>query len=558
MILAGTAAKAQDLESIGKDNPVKVSGGVNLSQIFYAVDGIERRRDPYSYFLTGNLNLDLYGWSVPLSFSLSNRNSSFRQPFNRYGMHPTYKWATAHLGWASMNFSPYTLSGHLFRGAGVDLAPTEKFRVSAMYGRLQQAVEPDSLKGTQPFYRRLGYGLKARYGNGADHVDVILFRARDDESSLSRVPEEEDVLPQENLVLSVAGGKMLFGRLLLNAEWATTAITRDTRAIEIDPVSNRFFNGVGGLFTPRASSAYYNALRTGLTYRAERYSIGLGYERVDPGYRTLGAYFFNSDLRNITANGTLSLLGGKLNLGGNAGVQRDNLDDSKVSTMQRAVGSLNVAYAPGQKLNLNASYSNFRTFTNIRSQFVDINQLTPFDNLDTLNYTQISRNANLSVVYLLQGDREKRQNINMNLSFQDASDEQGGVEQNSGTQFYNINTAYSLGLVPRNMTVTAAFNLTRNVSGFVNSSTYGPTLSLNRSFFERRLRVTLSSSWNSSFGNGDRLNSVLNLRLNGGYTHKKKHNLNLSLVSLGRSSNSGQGAGAFTEFTGTLGYGYNF
>ena len=558
ILMAVTGLQAQNLESIGNEKPLKVSGGISANQIFYAVDGIERRRDPYSYFLTGNLNFDLYGWSVPFSFSLSNQNSSFQQPFNQYGLHPTYKWATAHLGWASMTFSPYTLSGHLFRGAGVELAPTEKFKFSAMYGRLQKAVEADSVNGTQPFYRRLGYGFKASYGSGADHVDVIMFRAKDDESSLSRVPEEEGVLPEENLVFSIAGGKMLFERLLLSAEFASTAITRDTRATEISPETNKLFDNMGNLFTPRASSAYYNAYKTELTYKAQTYSLGIGYERVDPGYRTLGAYYFNNDLENITANGTLSLLSGKLNLGANAGVQRDNLDKTKVSTLERVVASINVAYSPGQKLNLNATYSNFQTFTNIRPQFVDINQLTPYDNLDTLNFTQISQNANLNVVYLLQSSKEKRQNLNINFSFQDAADEQGGVQQNSGTQFYNINTAYSLSIVPKNMSVTAAFNLSRNESGIADATTYGPTLSVNRSFLERKLRAVFSTSWNSSYSNGELTNRILNLRLNGGYTYKKKHNINLSLVSLRRSTNSEQGANAFTEFTGTLGYGYNF
>jgi hypothetical protein len=61
-----------------------------------------------------------------------------------------------------------------------------------------------------------------------------------------------------------------------------------------------------------------------------------------------------------------------------AGTQRDNLDKSKISTMRRMVGSINVNYMPSQKLNLSTSYSTFQSYTNIRSQFVDINQLTQY------------------------------------------------------------------------------------------------------------------------------------------------------------------------------------
>src|SRR5690606_27639904 len=143
----------------------------------------------------------------PFSFSLSNQNSSFQQPFNQYGLHPTYKWITAHLGWASMNFSPYTLNGHLFLGAGVETTPTDKWSISGMYGRLQKAVVPDTTAGVLAAYQRMGFGLKASYGTGADHVDIILFRAKDDAASIPNIDLAGEVLPEENLVLSIAAAK---------------------------------------------------------------------------------------------------------------------------------------------------------------------------------------------------------------------------------------------------------------------------------------------------------------------------------------------------------------
>ena len=146
----------------------------------------------------------------------------------------------------------------------------------------------------------------------------------------------------------------------------------------------------------------------------------------------------------------------------------------------------------------------------------------------------------------------------MNLTFQDASDEQGGVEQNSGSQFYMANAAYSLSLVPKNMTITAAFNYNRNESVSIETQTLGPTLAISKSLFDRQLRTTLSTSWNESFTNGSQVSRVVNVRANGSYSIKKKHNLNLSMVVVNRESDSEGGAQAFTEFTGTLGYSYNF
>ena len=557
--LSTSVSHSQNLESIGKKDALSVSGGVSVNQFFYGVNGIDSRRDPYSFYASGNISFNLYGWSVPLSFSYSNQQVSFQQPFNQYSLNPTYKWITGHFGWTSMNFSSYTLAGHRFLGAGVDASPG-KWKVSAMYGRLLAAVEPDTLSENPPVpaFKRMGYGLKAGYGDGNDQIHFIIFGAKDDINSISYVPEEENILPEENLVISLIGSKELFEKVVINAEYAISGITRDSRSAEVDISENRLFGNLGNLFTPRLSTSYYDAIKSGITYQGNLFSVGIGYERIDPGYRTLGAYFFNNDLVNYTVNAATSIFSGKVNLAANLGIQRDNLDDTKVSTLERTVGSINIGYAASEKLNLSASYSNFTTFTNIRSQFLDINQLTPFENLDTLNFTQISQNATLNTNYIIKSTEDKRQNLNMNFSFQDASDEQGGVEQNSGSQFFLANSAYSLSLVPKNLTLTVAFNYNRNQSVNINTTTLGPTFAVSKSLLEKQLRTTLSTSWNGSYTNGDQVSRVLNIRANGGYSIKKKHNLNLSLVMVNRETNSENGARAFTEFTGTLGYSYNF
>lgn len=561
LFLCSSPLIAQNLESIGKEKPLVITGGVSLSQVVYAASGTDNRRDPYSYYASGSVNFSLYGWSVPLSFSFSNQNTTFQQPFNQYSIHPTYKWITAHAGYTSMSFSPYTVNGHIFLGGGVDLAPEGNWKFSALYGRFLKAVEPDTVNEGAPLpaFKRMGYGFKASYGQDNGFVDVIVFHAKDDVSSISYVPDSLGILPEENLVVSIGAGKTFFDHLTLKAELASSALSRDIRA-EKESGNSEVLSRAGFLYTSRVSSSYYKAFKTSLNYQLEGYTIGVGYERVDPQYRTLGAYYFNSDLENITVNGGAAILQGKMNIAVSAGTQRDNLDHSKVSTMRRMVGSVNVGYMPSQKLNLSASYSSFQTYTNIRSQFQNINQLTPYDNLDTLNYTQISRNATVTAMYTLGGDsKERRQNVNLNVSVQDAADKQGGeAAPNSGSRFYNANVSYSLSLVPRNLTLSLALNANVNDSPALQTKTWGPTASVGKSFFERKLRTTLSSSYNNAYANGNRVSTIINGRINGSYTIQKKHNLNLSLVVVNRKSNTEVSAQTFTEFTGTLGYSYAF
>ncbi|RAW02130.1 hypothetical protein DQQ10_06165 [Pseudochryseolinea flava] len=547
---------AQNLESIGKEKPLTVTGGISLNQIFYTANGIDSRRDPYTYFASGNVNFSLYGWSVPFSFSYSNQNTSFQQPFNQYSVHPTYKWVTGHLGYNSMSFSPYTVNGHIFLGGGVDLAPEGKWKFSALYGRFMRAVEYDTISNATPSFKRMGYGFKTSYNDGNNFVDLILFRAKDDQHSIDPIPDSLSILPEENLVVSIGAGKTFFTNFVLKAELASSALTRDLRADETN--TGHILGNTGFLYKPRLSSSYYKAFKTSLDYQQQGYTIGVGYERIDPQYRTLGAYYFNNDLENITVNGSASILRGKMNVAVSAGTQRDNLDKSKISTMRRMVASLNINYTPTEKLNLSASYSSFQTYTNIRSQFVDINQLTPYDNLDTLNFTQISQSVSTTAMYMLGSSKEKRQTLNVNLSLQAAADEQGDEEQNSGSKFYMSNVSYSLNLTPQNLTLAISINGNINESVGFSTKTFGPTASVSKMFFSKTLRTTFSTSLNNSYTNNKHTNKIVNLRLSGGYSIQKKHNLNASMVMVNRDSKTETNTKSFTEFTGTLGYSYSF
>lgn len=554
-LVIATKSSSQDLETIGKKDAIKINGGVSLNQLFYTAKGIESRRDPYSYFLTGNLNMNIYGVSVPLSFAISNQNRSFQQPFNQFSLHPKYKWATAHIGYSSMTFSPYTLSGHIFRGAGVELTPG-KFNASVMYGRLQKAVEWDTTRNSKPVFQRDGFGFKTGYRDGNDYIEVSLFHGKDDVNSIAVLPTDDSLLPEENLVMGLSAGKRLFEKFSLTTEFASSAVSRDTRVEngnEREP-----FSSVGGLFTSRLSTSYYNAFKSGFSYMGQNYTLGLGYERIAPGYRTHGAYYFNNDLENYTVNASSTLMEGKVNLSANVGIQHDNLDNAKVSTMRRFVGALNVAYAPNEKLALSANYSNFQSFTNVRSQFVNINQLTPYDNLDTLKFTQITQSVNLNANYSLGADANRKQFISGNISVQDAAEQQSQVTQNSGSRFYNLNTSYALSFIPSNMMIAISYNLSQNKAQATDLVTHGPSVSLNKSLMERTLRLTLSTAYNTSVSEGKSINKILNLRTNAAYTIAKKHNLNLGLMMVNRNSTVITGPSSFTEFTGTLTYSYAF
>ncbi|MBW8687735.1 hypothetical protein [Chitinophaga rhizophila] len=549
---------AQRLDAIGKEKPLKITGGLGLEQIAYWSSGLgDGRRDPYNFFLNGNLNIDLYGWSVPFSFNYSNQsNIAFSQPFNQYGLTPTYKWITGHIGYSSMNFSSYTLAGHLFNGIGVDLAPPGRFKFSVMYGRLQKSVEADTLRSDIiPAYRRMGYGFKAGYSTGKDNIEVMLFRGKDDENSIRPLPEIYTLTPQENIAMGLNVSKQVFKRLLFNAEVAVSALTRDTRAATDSAGTVKV--PTAGLISSNSSTALYSAYKAGLGYNGDHYTLGIGYEWVAPEYKTLGAYYFTNDFENITGNLQVRMLKDRMTAAVNAGVQRNNLNNDKLSTMRRFVGAVNIGMAATKKLNLNLSYSNFQSFVNIRSEFDYLNQLTPYENLDTLNYTQLSSNATAGFNYNLSRSKEKMQMLVCNLSYMQSSDKQGGVKQASGAAFYNLNTSYNLQLIPKQMSVMAGFNANRSSSTEMSSLTLGPTIGVNKTILEKKMRLSGTVSWNSSYTNGENTSRILTARAGSAYTIRKVHSLNLNIIALDRTNTRGSSRNV-SELTTTLGYNYNF
>jgi|WetSurMetagenome_2_1015567.scaffolds.fasta_scaffold85627_1 hypothetical protein len=554
---------AQNLESIGKEKPLKVNGGISVNQTVYATSDTNSQRDPYNYYITGNLNLSLYGWSVPLSFNYSNQKTTFTQPFNHYSLHPQYKWVRLHLGYTSMSFSPYSLNGYLFLGAGIELTPEGPFSFSAMAGRLKKSRECDTLTENTlpPAYERWGYGFKAGYrfspaNNTTANLALILFHAKDKAGSLNFVPDSS-VYPGENLVVGTNMDLTFAGHYNLSVEVSSSAVNRNTLS-NLDKGYEQNWNKVmGSLIGSNGTTEFYSAYRLNANYNAESYSVGFGYERIDPGYETFGSYYFNNDMQNITLNLAVKLFEDKMNFSASIGRQNDNLDKNKTSELTRWVTAFNLGFTPNEKLNGTLSYSTFTSFMNIRSQFVNINELSPYDNLDTLNYTQLSATTAASVSYVMRNTDKQRQNISLNLNFQQSSEEQNGIDSLGASKFYNINTMYGYSMIPAGFTATLSLNTSISIMPETKSTIFGPSVSFNKLMLNKKLRTTLSFSYNRSYTDGKATNRIMNIRAGCGYRIGKHHNLSLNLTSMNRKNLVSENK-IISDFAGSLIYTMSF
>ena len=110
--LGNLSGYTQDFTNMQSQKPFIMTGSMEGRGTLYRSYGIEQRREPLSYLLNGSAAVSIYGLNIPFSVSYSDADRSFSQPFNQFGMSPTYKWITLHAGYRNIDYSPYTLGGH--------------------------------------------------------------------------------------------------------------------------------------------------------------------------------------------------------------------------------------------------------------------------------------------------------------------------------------------------------------------------------------------------------------------------------------------------------------
>jgi hypothetical protein len=555
-MLAAVALHAQQLESIGIKKGVKVNGGVSFGNNFYTASGISNRLNPYSYVLSGNLNINAFGVSIPLSFAYSNQNFSYRQPFNIIGASPSYKKFKAHIGYRNLTFSPYTLSGHNFLGGGFEYNG-DKFAVVIMTGRLLKAVEYDSNNvNALPAYKRMGAGIKLSYRNKGDEISLSNFYAKDILNSIDSVPARLGLHAQENVVWGVSVKKKLGKKFAVTGELARSEWTKDITAQEMPSQSN---SPLGAIFYIKGnqSTVTYNAMKFNGTYTFKLFSLGAGYERIDPEYRTLGAYYFNNDLENITLNAATALLKNKIKVSGNIGVQRDDLNKTKSSSMKRTVGSVSLGMTPTKRLNINLSYSNFYSYVNIKP--IDL-QYLPNARYDTLNYTQISQTISGTVGYkLLESDKVTKM-IQLSSSQMSASSKQASTDRRNA--MLNATVAYNQAWKASGINV--GINMNGNQSRFEgNTNSYiGLGITGGAPIWKKKLRSSLGINMNQNYDNSKLVAYLFSVSNSYSYRLGKHQSFNASLRYTSRTKISDTTIGTyntnFNEFMASISYSYNF
>ena len=545
-LLIPTLSQAQDvaIDELEKVDPVKVSGSISALNRFYAASGIEDRQENHIWTLSARLNLSIFGIAVPLSGTITSQNSDFTQPYNRLSIRPSYKWAKAHIGYSNMTYSSYTLAGHTFLGGGLELNPG-KIRIAATYGRFATAIPLDipTNQAFVPSFDRFGYGGKVGYGDDKNYIDLMFFTAKDKQESWETIPDSTTVFPGHNMVLGTAWKFTKVKNLTISGEFASSAFTNDVR----DETSGKTqpFSILG--FDKRTSTTVRDAFKTSIAYSFLGQKVSGTYERIEPEYQTMGAYFFNNDMENITAAYSTSLFKNKLSFSVNGGLQRNNLFDTETSESKRTIAAGNIVYAKNP-FSIGINFSNYSA----EVRFV----LNP--SLDSLNAVVVTRSTSIYGSYAFKSKSKDQHLISANLSRQSVSDDFKSQDRTANNTVVTGTLNYTARLSAIGTSITGRFNYNRNDLDGIITTRLGPGISANRKFLNDKMNAQASVNYFTSEGN-----STLTTLLTGSITLKSSHAiaLNISFIQRSLISTISEGNSTtqnFGETIATINYSYSF
>lgn len=497
MFFISLKSYSQDIEQINLKKPVSFHGNLNLQLEYYRAKGIPARQKEFSWLINGNPVLTILGVDLPFSFVFSNFENRYYQPFNQFGLSPRYKWVTLHLGYRNLTYSRYTLAGHRMLGAGFDLNP-KKFRIGFMYGQLRRSASIDSTMNANPLYirptptyKRLGMAGKIGYGTNKNFVDLIAFKGWDKTSSLDS-KLKDSIQPAENTTIGINSKVTFLQKMTWMVDIGLSAYTLN-RLDRLDSTGSKKAwprSVMGFLVKDKQSSDYYFAGETRLGYQEKVWGAQLIFKRIDPGYQSMGAYFFQNDVQEFSLANNFKLDSGKLNINTNIGFQIDNLKQQKTSTSKRFIGSANINYMPTQKFGVNFNYSN----TGITNNPLIT---SPGDEL----FKQINNSLMLMPYWIWVNEKYVR-NLNIILSFQSLSTPHSYIGSTPAQNTFTAAANYNHTWIRTGISANGALNYmnTKTVAGDVGS--YGGTIGGTAPLIKRKLLINASGTYNQNMFKG--------------------------------------------------------
>jgi len=538
---------SQDLEQIG--GPLMtLKGNVTVGSSFYNAWNRENSRSPFSYFITANPTFSIYGFDIPVSLTYRDQQGSISNPFNRISFNPSYKWISLNLGKFTKSLSTYSLSGQVVKGVAVDLNPG-KFRLSVVRGSIVNSfIQLDTILNELaplPSYKRNTIGGRIGVGSNRNFIDLIVFKAKDDFNSIDQSGNNLELnRPQENIVIGTAFGispaKWLSFKADLNASAHTANQESQDYLIsnDIDDLRDDF----GSVLTLNHSTKLQFAVESKLNFKFKRFGFGAEYRRVDPLYKSLGAFYFQEDFENFLFKTNFSLLQGKVRFNGRGGIQRNNLNNLRKYRDTRRIINTNLTIMPSRNFTIAARYSNFQT--DRTPGLVAVN--------DSIRLATTTGGIGITPRYSF-GTKEKRSTIVLGYNRQNLTDLL--AEEDSGKDIVNdiVNLSYSINLKPKETRVSLSLVGNRNQVRDIERNRLGINLAYSKKVADNKLQLNVGVGGFQNYRDGFSEGFSVSGRVGARYKLEKSTSISTMINFVNRSGTSG-----YQEIRGNINATYRF
>jgi hypothetical protein len=257
--------------------------------------------------------------------------------------------------------------------------------------------------------------------------------------------------------------------------------TRDTRSPLIDPGTGFGTKALKLIFPPHLSSSYSWTAHTNLSYKAELFTLGFDYNRVQPEYQSMGVDYILNDQQRITLNQTWFAGKKKWTFGFNEFYQQDNLNKRKAVQTHRAGLSSSINYQLNQSFGFSIAYNNFFT-----AQTKGLKQVS-----DTTKVFQMQNTILFAPRYMIATIKYVH-NIYTSVTYSRLDDFNRFTSKYAKNSTVNVNVGYSLSVNALALSFTPGFNILYAQNPTVSLLTLGPNVSLGKSFWKGKISTSLS------------------------------------------------------------------
>jgi len=301
---------------------------------------------------------------------------------------------------------------------------------------------------------------------------------------------------------------------------------------------------------PNVSSRGLLAASSSLAYSGKGFGVRLGYQRIDPGFTTMGMYNVNNDLEVYSLAPRVNMLRNKLIVNANLRLQRDNLFADKLRQTQRFLPTATVSYNPSAQFGLsaNVNYSTFNQTPGIKQTLLTPRQAA----------AQLMNQANYSISVMPRlsfFNEERSHSILLSIGTNQLVDKSGDADLKANTEYSGLNglLSYTLSFDKQNLSFDAGvsyFSLS-NLNG--TTSNLGLNGGVSKAFLSNKLTTNLSGSYNI----GEQL-AATSVAASARMQATKQHRLGLTIYQNYSADSGGTALRNFSEFRGTVDYTFIF